>query len=273
MASIKKCSRGFILAPVLFVALLALTSSPSLAVPYLQLDIAGGTYDAATDTIIAPGNQFTLYAYMTGLPSDLNRTYYISAALAPMTSDPDQGTFVFNSTYFNTGYNGTGFNNTVNFVTDIYKDYGTPPHFDYDYNRDTKYLPYDPGDLSQHGVFETIFKEFKVVFRSLSQISSYDTEARAIAGSGIKMGGTGMYYATFEVDTSRLKPGNAIHFDLYTLYEGTGSNDLEVQYFAAFDHDAQSLDPPPSVPEPSIMFLLGPGLVGLGLLGRRKFVK
>ena len=28
-----------------------------------------------------------------------------------------------------------------------------------------------------------------------------------------------------------------------------------------------------SVPDASIMFLLGPGLVGLGLLGRRKLVK
>ena len=32
-------------------------------------------------------------------------------------------------------------------------------------------------------------------------------------------------------------------------------------------------DPDASVPDASIMFLLGPGLVGLGLFGRRRFFK
>jgi hypothetical protein len=271
MAPIKKSIRGLILALMLSLGLFVFTSSKCLAIPYLQLDIAGGTYDAGTQTIIAPENHFTLYAYMTGL--SLQKTYYISAALAPMTNDPNQGTFIFNSPYLS-AYNGTAATNTVNFATDIYKDYGTPPHFDSDYNSISKYLPYDTGDLSQHGVFETIFKEFKVVFKSSSQISPYDTKSRALAGGDIQLGGSGMYYATFDVDTSDLKPGNAIHFDLYTLYENTGLSDLDVQYYAPFSYDAQSLDPPATqVPDASIMFLLGPGLVGLGLLGRRKFVK
>jgi hypothetical protein len=39
-------------------------------------------------------------------------------------------------------------------------------------------------------------------------------------------------------------------------------------------HDvADGSDPDASVPDASIMFLLGPGLVGLGLFGRRKFFK
>jgi hypothetical protein len=272
MTLIKKSSISLILALLLYLGLFALTGSTSWAVPNLQLDIAGGTYDAKTQTIVAPGDRFTLYAFMTGL--SLSDTYYISAALAPMTNDPNQGTFIFNSTYSDTTYNGTRINNTVNFATDIYKDYGTPPHYDYDYQKSTKYLPYDTGDLSQHGVYETIFKEFKVVFKDASKIAPYDTALRAQKGDPIVLSATGsMFYATFEVDTSRLLPGNAIHFDLYTLVNSGG--DLDIGNYAPFAYDAESLDPPAtgSVPDASIMFLLGPALVGLGLLGRRRFKK
>jgi hypothetical protein len=286
MAPIKKSIRGLMLALTLFLGLVAFTSITCLAlpIPNLQLDIAGGTYDATSQTIIAPGSQFALYAYLYLDPLmphlTLNTTYYISAALAPMASTRDVGSFIFNSDYFNREYNGTapiGQDNIVNFATDGYVDSGTPPHFDSDYNRDTKYLPRDSGDLSQHGVFPTVFKEFKVEFKEESQMSRYDTRERALAAGAIPSGISGsdlMYYATFEVDTSSLSPGKAIHFDLYTLFEGTGSADLDVEYCALFNHDAQSLTvSAASVPDASIMFLLGPGLVGLGVLGRRKFVK
>ena len=90
--------------------------------------------------------------------------------------------------------------------------------------------------------------------------------------------GAACILATFEVDTSGLLPGNAIRFDLYTIEVtrtySDGSKDYDVKYYAPLGYDAQSLDPPGTqVPDASIMFLLGPGLVGLGLLGRRKFVK
>jgi hypothetical protein len=273
MALIRKSSRCFILALVLFTGLLALTSSPSLAGPYLQLDIAGGTYDAATQTIVAPGDHFTLYAYMSGaLLDDPRYTYYISAAL--MNNDPKQGSFIFNSLYFNTEYNWTaqpGKDNVVDFAKDIYVDYGVPPHYD------PNGQGYDDGDLALDGIFPTYFKEFKVVFNKNSQIAPYDTMTRT---GDISLTGSGMYYATFDVNTSGLLPGNAIHFDLYTVVATTNrsgvTTDLDVQYFAL--NDAESLDPPPpvpcpSVPDASIMFLLGPSLVGLGLLGRRKLVK
>jgi hypothetical protein len=267
MVPIKKFFGGLTSALVLLAGSMALTSSPSWAVPYLQLDIAGGTYDSATETIVAPGDHFTLYAYMSGaFPSNPNYTYYISAAL--MNSDPNQGSFIFNSTYFNTGYNWTALpnqDNIVNFAADRYVDYGVPPHFD------PNGQDYDSGDLALSGIFPTYFKEFKVAFNGVSQISSYDTKTRAIGGGSVPTEGMGMYYATFDVNTSGLLPGNAIRFDLYTVVAST-SDDLDVKYFAL--NGAQSLDPPaPSVPEPSIVLLLGPALVGLGLLGRKKFVK
>lgn len=88
-----------------------------------------------------------------------------------------------------------------------------------------------------------------------------------------------MYYASFNVDTSRLAAGDAVHFDLYTaVYRpgsasgyGSGPGDLDVGQFAPFNRDAQSLDAPAVVPEPSTIMLLGSGLVGLGVWERRKF--
>ena len=73
-----------ILFVVLTAAVLAGTSGTVLAIPSLQLDIAGGTYDPVTETIIASSTPFTLYAYLvpdSGAP--LTGTYYISAAILP----------------------------------------------------------------------------------------------------------------------------------------------------------------------------------------------
>ena len=46
------------------IGLILLTASKGLAVPTLQLDIAGGTYDSTTGTIVATSNIITLYAYL-----------------------------------------------------------------------------------------------------------------------------------------------------------------------------------------------------------------
>ncbi|MBK9021428.1 MAG: hypothetical protein IPL72_16190 [Sulfuritalea sp.] len=42
---------------------LVLMTAPAWAVPTLQLDIAGGTYDLADESIFASSNTFSLYAY------------------------------------------------------------------------------------------------------------------------------------------------------------------------------------------------------------------
>ena len=129
---------------------------------------------------------------------------------------------------------------------------------------------YDYGDLQTHGICPTYFKEFKVVFDKDHQIVAYDTKNRAQTNGSIPTTGPTMYYASFQVDTSSLAPGNAMHFDLYTVYL-RGSSDLDVGQYAPFGYDAQSLNSSAAVPEPSTILLLGSGLVGLGFWGRRKF--
>lgn len=233
---------------------LGLAAGTANAIPTLQLGIAGGTYDWTTETVIASGPSFSLYAFL--LPNSTNTildTYYLSMAVTPQVSTgTDLGSFTYNS-------------NTVNVTSDM--TYGTPPIDAYSSSA-------DPGDLPTHGVFPTYFKEVEFSFGS-NQSSPFNTADNPSWGP---QPGTGMYYNLFSMDMSNLAPGYAIHFDLYntklcTSSRGScaGTTDTDITQFAPFSHDAQSMiNPPPPVPEPEtyIMLLAGLGLVGFS--GRRR---
>src|SRR5688572_15131331 len=68
-------------------------AKPALAVPLLSLDIAGGTYDSASQTIVASGNPFTVYALLNTLQGQASGTYYIAAAIVPKTQNPPTSSF------------------------------------------------------------------------------------------------------------------------------------------------------------------------------------
>ena len=62
----------------LCVAFILIGAGPALAIPSLQLDIAGGVYDPVNQTVVATSNPFTLYAYL--IPDSftpLAGTYYV----------------------------------------------------------------------------------------------------------------------------------------------------------------------------------------------------
>ena len=228
---------------VMAFASLIFLCKPVFAVPLLQLDISDGVYDQGTQTIVATGTIFTLYAlinplsgqfefeqedpYMSGM-ADGGWDFYISVALVPMTGpgSATPGSFEFDG-----------------HIVDVTDDmiYGAP------------------GCLSQpHGIFDTYYWENSFNFISTNTAVLYNSQDNP-GGFNAAPGGT-LYYADFLVDTTNLAPEYAIHFDLY---------DCAVPgHFAPFSHDAQS-----RVPEPSTMLLLGSGLIGLGVLGRKKLFK
>ncbi|GAB4371725.1 MAG: hypothetical protein Kow00128_19850 [Deltaproteobacteria bacterium] len=239
--------RSRILLAVLIVSGIAVFPPSAHAVPSLQLDIGSGVYDWSTQTIVATSNPFTLYALLRETDKNpLSDTYYISAALMPKTVPPgaDLGSFTFDGA-------------TVNVTEGMV--YGVPP-VEADGTAGK-----DPGDLPKHGIFKTYFSEFSFSFDQSKKAREYDTQDDP-GGFQVASGDDPiLYYMAFNVDVGSLAAGYQIHFDLYNE-KVRCSGDYDISAKAPFSHDAESAP----VPEPGTMILLGSGLIGIAIFGKRK---
>lgn len=249
-------------------AVVAIATGVAHAEPTLQLGITDGVYDTATQTVFSNGDNFTLSAYLIADSGNtLTDFYYLSYAVVPKVSvGANLGSFTINGV-------------TINVTGDMV--FGTPPI-------DTVATQLsDPGDLSDHGIFDTYFQQKEFQFSSTQEVAKFDTQTNAGDGPADHPG-TGMYYMSFEIDTSGLLDGYEIHFDLYNTKACTtttgqaGSQcqiigDIDQTQFAPYSHDAQSRggdddggDDNETIPEPGTIALLGAALAGMAASRRKR---
>lgn len=236
------------------------SSTAAQALPILQLDIVGGHYNAATQTVIAGSNPFTLVAIFTPPPGTtagqlaaaFAEPVYISAAISPALSPEarDLGSFKFNG-------------QTVDVTDDMV--WGVPP-----VEQGGGTQGFDSGDLAPHSIFPTYFTEFMFNFDANHRTNSYNTAEHT--GTLTPNANGDAYYATFGVDTRLLDPRYIVHFDLYNekyrrcAAAPTYCVDYDVDRFAPFSKDAESAP----VPEPATLLLLGSGVAAGALRKRRQ---
>jgi hypothetical protein len=216
-------------------------STAAFAVPVLQLDIAGGSYDAADETIVTSADTFTVYAYATPSgnvrsSSILGQTFYLSVALTPKAGpgSADFGSFAVNGT-------------TYDATSDM--KYGVPPI------EANGTAAHDGGDLGRHGIFDTQFVQIPFTFSAANRSGEYNTANHAGQGP---IAGTDMYYAAFAVDKSLLDDARQLHFDLFSV-NVRSNGDRDIDRFAPFSHDAATVGSP--IPEPTAALIFGTALL------------
>jgi hypothetical protein len=213
----------------------ALLATCAYGLPDLQLDVSGGVYNDGDETVYNTSDPFTLYA-LAKTQNLTGTTYYLSIAIVPQqaigSTLPNFGSF---------GFDGKSYDASSGWL------FGTPP------------VDAQISDIAKHGMFPTLYLELS--FDELDGLAkAYNTQDNP--GGFSVYGGVGdsLAYKGFEVNTTNLGTGYALHFDLYTYSDGR-----KVDAFAPFSHDAQSRRVPDGG---ATAILLGSVIAGIGLARR-----
>jgi hypothetical protein len=218
--------------------------TPTWAVPYLQLDIAGGVYDPVTQTTLATDDLFSLLALIDSSSTSYTAggTYYLSAAITPKTP-------VSQSTSF-----GSFTINGVTYSLNSGMQWGNPP---VDATMKNE-------DLASHGIYNTHYAEVSFTLDPSKTATSYNVQDNP--GGLVTDANGALIFEDFDVDVAGLLDGYEVHFDLYTVISG---ETVMVDQFAPFSHDAQSGGSRQVPDGGATAGLLAFGLIGIQALRRK----
>ncbi len=228
-------------------ALLLFIAIPANAIPVLQLYLEGGTYDPVTeDWVVGPTTEATLWVIgnISG-PGGKGTIYDVKLAAA--FDSADSPTIALDQTT-TSGFGG-------------FTDPSTPIAPTLTPGGPFSGAPTlsDGSSLPSHGIYGpgTSFLEW-----SLGNFFLTDSPV----GDFIDLFPTSLFPAAGQINAYDISFSGAdeLHFDAWGDIAGNPHGGLR-PVFAPFSHDATV------VPEPATLVLLGSGLLGFGLLGRKRF--
>lgn len=264
MFTVSTISRRLLCGAGALLATLALTVSPGLAIPTLQLYIEGSTYDLVDESWTFVGDEFTLL--VIGDVGSYGTIFDVKLTVAfPVRLDPDNvhitgttatevpdptptadPTLIANPSSALSSSEPCGDNSTV--LTLPCKGDGTPlaKHGEYG---PVQWIEFSLGDFTatDSPIGDFIFS-FPTSFPSTGQVNAYFVQLNAGFGDPFPA-------------------GTEVHFDAFDhIVQNNGKTTV---VFAPFSHDA--LDRPDGrVPVPPPLLLLGSGLIGWFVFGRRR---
>lgn len=229
---------------ILTIAAMLCMSSYAYAIPDLQLYIEGANYDSGTETWVGTSSgQFTLWV--------MGDSVY-NVKLAAAYASGETGTISFTPTLANTAYLPAGGTDTT-----------TPsaPTFNKTVTDGTAPIMGDGSSLPTHGIYGAGTSWSEWLLGDLTGTSDSIGDYITVIPTSFKPGQLNAYLVDVTGFTS-------LHFD---AYDHTILSDDHLKYvFAPFSHDAET-NPP--VPEPGTLMLLGVGMFGLAIFGKRRMSK